>query len=344
MAEKIIKGLTCPSCGGSLEVREGIAILKCSFCSTTHRVVGMRGLPKYYVPMEFHRPQAVGKVKRWFGSWNKAGDLKKKAILEEGFLVYLPFWRIAADVVGWVFGKKKHTRSRGNRRETYWTDEEREVKQHYDVNFPACDISEFGVQQVDLRGDRILPMDLETVQRDGMTFEVTLSADDARDRAQNIFLQRAEGTVSLDRITYKELFVIRERRSLIFYPLWVFRYHYRNRTYQVAVDGEDGSIAYGKAPGNNVYRAAIFTGAALVSNLIVTTAIPLILGVRQSRGTLVLMLLLVVCAFALIIWGYKKFRYGGEVEEGTGKAEEKGLTGEIREKVGYFRALRDFTG
>ena len=43
---------------------------------------------------------------------------------------------------------------------------------------------------------------------------------------------------------------------MVYYPLWVVRYSFQNRTYQVIVDGEDESrVCYGKAPGNNLYRA-----------------------------------------------------------------------------------------
>jgi hypothetical protein len=98
------------------------------------------------------------------------------------------------------------------------------------------------------------------------------------------------------------------------------RYIHKGRTYQVVVDGEDGSICYGKAPGNNLYRAVMgIFGTAVGSYLITFFGIFGIIGDGDSaKAALIMYVLALIFGVIIIMWGYKKFRYGGEIEEGTG--------------------------
>ena len=57
--------------------------------------------------------------------------------------------------------------------------------------------------------------------------------------------------------------------ALVYYPLWVARYHYRHRSYQVVVDGYNGRVLYGKAPGNTLYRALMLVAGTAPGHLLV---------------------------------------------------------------------------
>ena len=59
MAEKILKGLTCPSCSGELEIREGIHTFNCKYCGTLLITKGSDGALKFYVPNKLQRNQAI---------------------------------------------------------------------------------------------------------------------------------------------------------------------------------------------------------------------------------------------------------------------------------------------
>ena len=65
-------------------------------------------------------------------------------------------------MVGWIFGQEKRTRTVNNRVQTYYVDVERKIQKTYDNTFAACDISELGVQKVNLAGDEMRPVDFET--------------------------------------------------------------------------------------------------------------------------------------------------------------------------------------
>src|SRR5207253_9563737 len=108
LAEKILKGITCPSCGGELDLMEGVKSFNCKFCGTLLITKGVDGVIKYYVPNCFQRNVAIQNAFNWLGhGLSKARGLKAGSKLDDAFLVYIPYWRVRADVIGWVFGKER---------------------------------------------------------------------------------------------------------------------------------------------------------------------------------------------------------------------------------------------
>jgi hypothetical protein len=303
LAEKIIKGVTCPACGGEQDMREGVRTFNCKYCGTLLVTKGVDGPVKYYVPNNLQRNIAIQNTFHWLGKgFSKARGLKTGSKLDEAFLVYIPYWRVRADVIGWVFGQEKKTRTVNNSVQTYYVDVEKKILQTYDRTYAACDVAELGVRTVNLAGDKMLPVNFEKE-----------------------FVEEAVRTAKVDRITFQHHDLVRPGVNIVYYPLWVVRYIFQGRTYQVVVDGEDGSICYGKAPGNNLYRAVVgIFGTALGSFFITLFGVFGLAGDSSSsgKGVLAVYIFCIIIGIALIKWAYKKFRYGGEVEEGTGIIKE----------------------
>jgi len=303
MNERIIRGLGCPSCGGSLDIREGTQLLDCKYCETGLMIRGDRGIPSFYVPIRHSKEEIIEKAKKWLNRFDKAHDLKTEAKFREMFPVYVPFWRVRSRVIGWVLGEEE--KRKDNR--TIYEPVERRVFQSYEITVPACDIGEFGVKWVDLTGDEILPFELEKVQQTGMTFGVLTTNNDVLALADQKFMEWGEASAKVDRISFSKLHMIDEHCSLVYYPLWILRYEYKNRMYQITADGESCELLYGRAPGNNLYRIVTFLGSLFFANLFLTTLLRT--GKIDSPGGFVF-----VCLIALIAiyWGFRQFRYGGE--------------------------------
>ena len=329
--EKIIKGITCPACSGELDLREGVITFNCKYCGTLLTTKGESGALKFYVPKVLSRDEAINKAYNWLGKGlAKARGLKANSKIEDVFLVYIPYWRVRADVVGWIFGQEKRTRTVNNRVQTYYVDVERKIQRTYDNTFAACDISELGVQKVNLAGDELHPVDFETLQQEGMIFNIISSESKVSESAKQQFVNDARNSARVDRINFEYYDLVRENLSVVYYPLWVTRYNFKNRTYQVVIDGEDGSTCYGKAPGNNLYRAimgilGIGVGMYLATLFGAFSAIE-----AFEEGTFVIYILALIFGIIIMIAGYKKFRYGGEVEEGTGIIKKKKKKGTIQ--------------
>jgi len=327
--EKVIKGITCPSCSGELDIREGLRSFNCKYCGALLVVKGESGTFKYYVPKKLKKEDAIAKAYEWLNSgMAKAKGLKANSKIAETFLVFIPYWRVRADVVGWVFGQEKRTSTSNGRTSTYYVDVEKKIQQSFDRTYSACDVAELGVKKINLTGDTIIPVDFETLQREGMMFNIIASEKEAFEFAKNNFAAEARNTVNLYTISFEHYDLVRESIDIIYYPLWVVRYSFENRTYQVIVDGEDGSVCYGKAPGNNLYRAImgiVGTGAGM---FLMTLFGVFVLFDFADKFPFIAFIAAFVMGIFLAKWGYKKFRYGGEIEEGTGieNQQDKKLT------------------
>jgi hypothetical protein len=321
LAEKLLKGITCPACSGELDLREGIKTFNCKYCGTLLLTKGIDGVVKYYVPRKIQRNIAIQNMQTWLGKGlAKERGLKNSAKLDDAFLVYIPYWRVRADVVGWVFGKERRTQTVNGRTTTYYVDVERKIQRPYDRTYAACDVAELGVRKVNLEGDEMRPVNFEELQSEGMLFNIISSEQEVTDIAKAQFIEEAISSVKVDTVTFQHNDLVRPNITIVYYPLWVVRYVHKGRTYQVIVDGEDGSICYGKAPGNNLYRAvAGIFGTAVGTYLLTFFGIFGIVGDGDSaKVAIVMYIFALIFGIVIIMWGYKKFRYGGEIEEGTG--------------------------
>lgn len=322
--EKVIKGITCPACSGELDLREGIRSFNCKYCGTLLTTKGISGPIKFYVPKKVTREKAIEFTKNWLGKGlAKERGLKDKAVISDVFLTFIPYWRVKADVVGWVFGQEKRTRRVNNRTETYYVDVEKKIQKSFDQTFAACDISELGVHKVNLEGDELLPVDFENLESQGMLFNIISSEVEVASKAKDEFAKVAEYSAFVDRISFKHYDLVREDIHIVYYPLWVVRYSFAERTYQVVIDGEDGSVCYGKAPGNNLYRAVTGILGVGVGMYLATLFAPIGFIGELDEGAFIFYLVALVLGIFIILWGWKKFRYGGEIEEGSGISKEK---------------------
>ena len=325
--EKVIKGITCPACSGELDINEGLRSFNCKYCGTLLVVKGESGTLKYYVPRKLKKEDAIAKAFDWLDKgMSKAKGLRANSKVEDAFLVFIPYWRVKADVVGWIFGQEKRTSTSNGRTTTYYVDVERKIQNSFDRTYSACDVAELGVKKINLTGDTILPVDFESLQREGMMFNIIASEKEAFDYAKNNFSTEARNAVNLYNVTFEHYDLVRENIGIVYYPLWVIRYSFENRTYQVVVDGEDGTICYGKAPGNNLYRAImgiLGTGAGMF--LTTFFGLFLLFEVDEKFPFIAFIISFGLGCF-LISMGYKKFRYGGELVEGTGTDEKEEMS------------------
>ena len=94
-------GLTCPECSGVVPLKEGDRIVTCPFCGVYALVQGEQGIRRCQVSRQVERQKALQDVTGFFSGIKKARDLKKEAKITDTFLIYLPYWRVQAEVAGW---------------------------------------------------------------------------------------------------------------------------------------------------------------------------------------------------------------------------------------------------
>ena len=297
-------------------------------------VVGPRGVVRLMVRERLDRAAASAKVREWLHRGiRKSPALKREARTEEAFLAWFPFVRTRVDVVGWVLGWEERRERSGGKSRTVKRPVERQVERHVDRTCPSADMAEFGVERVDLSGDEIEPLDLDGLRARGMVFSPSAAPAELADRLAQEAMAEIQTSSRVDKVSFSWFATVRRQVTLVYYPLWVFRYSFRDRTYQALVDAEDGSLAYGKAPGNHLYRAgslvaatagACFLGTSLLQHLGIFLRSDEGLAGLGAVGLLLL---------GTVHWGYSQFRHGGVVEEGTGldrSRRHRGLAQTIR--------------
>jgi hypothetical protein len=284
-------------------------------------VQGERGVRRWQISNKVDRERALEAVTGFFSGMNKARDLKKTAEIKEVFLVYLPYWRVQAFVAGWLFGRVKAGKDSTKPVEV-------EVMQDMIWNDAAADVSEFGVHQVSAAQSDLEPYDSDFLHAEAMVFEPVESRDEALKEAQSNFLYQSRKKRHLNQKFFEKFHYLRQKLSLVYYPLWVARYEYRGRNYQVVVDGTNGSLLYGKAPGNIFYRALVLIGGMAIGNFILVNGSilsALVVANSEDGDGFWLPLVAIGVGLLFIAGGYLKFRHGEEVESLQAGAKKASL-------------------
>lgn len=309
-----LHGLACPRCGGVISLPEGHVIVRCPYCDLRSFVRGERGLRRYQVPRSIEKQAAEGSMRNFLSRMQITRDCAKKAQLTEAFLAYVPFWVMWTKVFGWAFGQKRVGSGEHKRYEP------REVRLMEDMswNGAACDVGEFGVDNVPLSTGTLEPFQPDLLHEQGMVFEPVNSAVEAEKAAEESIQKNFQRRARLDRISQLFVRFFNKRFGLVYYPLWVLRYLYRDRAFQVVVDGRSGDVLYGKAPGNTFYRAAILVGGMALGAFLVIDLSSLVLfnGSDDSAG---FGLVLLGVGLGIMFAAYRVFRYGEQYEYRSGK-------------------------
>ncbi|MBL8056745.1 MAG: hypothetical protein JNK29_08605 [Anaerolineales bacterium] len=345
---RTLTGLNCPRCGGTIPVPEGQAIVQCPYCDLRALVRGERGVRRFQVPCRVDHTAAAGRLGQFLGSnLAIAFNARQQARLSEQFLAYLPFWTTWARVLGWVFGQDKQGSGKNER----WVPKECQVTEDMTWTGAACDVGEFGVHRVELTSQTVEPFDAEALHAAGLVFEPVTSISEAQTAARQDFEGRVRQQTRLDRVAQSVIRFVNERFGVVYYPLWVLRYLYRGRAFQVVVDGYSGQVLYGKAPGNTLYRAAVLVGGMAAGALVAVDVAALILGGALNSsssdngdafGAAVVVFLV---GLGIMFGAYSAFRYGEVYEFQKYRRREPGtsdnglgrIVNEAKKILGQFR-------
>jgi hypothetical protein len=317
MPDALTSGLNCPRCGGIVPIPEGRVIVQCPYCELRSVVRGERGLRRYQLACRVNQAQAGEALRRFLsGNLAIARDAASKSTLSESFLTFIPFWMAWGRGLGWALGEERV----GSGDHKRYEPREVRIVEEMTWNCAACDVGEFGVNRVPLDRQPLDPFQADALHRSGLVFEPAGLQSQAEQASDTYFRERLRQKGKLDRISQFFARVARRRMALVYYPLWMLRYHYRGRAFQVAVDGHSGKVLFGKAPGNTLYRAGVLVGGmALGAFLSVDVASVLLYFLSQSdsdgaEGMLAAAGVALVVGLGLMWAAYRKFRYGEQYE------------------------------
>jgi hypothetical protein len=289
------------------------------------------GVRRYQVQTKVDRDAAIAVFQKFVsGKVQVARDCAHTAQVSEVFLIHLPFWTVWGRGLAYAFGQQQ-VGSGDNKR---YEPREKRAARELTWNGPACEVGEFGVRQVKLDGRTLQPFNAEELHRSGMVFEPVGSPQAALVSAENDFRETLKNDTNMSRVEQLFVRLARPRLGLVYYPLWVVRYLYRGRSFQVVVDAYDGEVLFGKAPGSVGYRAAVLVGGMAAGALIGLDGPVFLLSSINSNsdssdGVLVGALFLFILGMAILWRAYQIFRKGEQYEYHrygkAGKGKNEGL-------------------
>lgn len=313
-------GLNCPACGGALSVDEGENTVLCNYCNSTLFVEGDQGVTTIAFRQKMLRDAAMNSTQHWWRHGLKARDLKSVGKVSEVYPIYLPFWKATTRAAGWICGyeERRRTDSKGNVT-TERIPKESMVLQDYMYSEIACDPGDLGIRTLKNFAGETGFTDFEMIP----TFEATTSKDDAVSRAKNDALTRARASAHVPHVTFERLHIYPKALTMIYYPIWVVRYNYRDRMYMDTVDGVTGQVLSGRAPGDPLFQAMAVTGGVLFGGLAAVAGI--LIGNSMDPPDARISLVGIGAGLVILFIAYRFFRHGSEIVQGEFKEKRASL-------------------
>jgi DNA-directed RNA polymerase subunit RPC12/RpoP len=326
-------GLSCPACGGALSLDEGENTVICNYCNSTLFVEGDKGVTTIAFRLKALRDSAIASSQAWWKHGMKARDLKTTGKITEVYPIFLPFWKTITLVAGWICGyeERRRTDSKGNVT-VERIPKESMILQDYVFSEIACDPGDLGIRTMKNFMGETGFTDFEMIP----TFEATTSKDDAVTKAKNDALAKARASAHVPHVTFERVHVFPKVLTMIYYPVWVVRYNYRDRMYMDTVDGVTGQVLSGRAPGDPMFQSLAVTAGTFFGGLAAVAGI--LLAGQDSRIALVG----IGVGLVILFIAYRFFRHGSEIVQGEFKEKRASLGTSMKQIGDVAKQLEGF--
>ena len=304
-----VRHIGCPSCGGTLAFMEGERICTCPSCGSRSIVEIENYIPKYVFEPNLDMKAAKLAAQRLLSDKRLVPDIKKLARFYDAGLYYLPIYEFTSQRAG-----KFITMEVGKQEEVSLEKYSANVLLR-DIHHqaPAVRLGDWGIENIHLEKLRQLkpakPLDPAKLEKKAHVFDTTIPPE-----SSDLAKQSVSPTLSGD-----ETKLLRERLRLIFCPVWLIKYTYRNRLYRLVFDAVTGQVLFGRAPARDTERIPLMVGSmAFVTFPISRIIRSLIVGSVLQMGLIFVLasiplFLLFTFAVVLLSLAWSQFRYSGEL-------------------------------
>ncbi|MFO7916409.1 MAG: hypothetical protein R6U43_12055 [Candidatus Krumholzibacteriales bacterium] len=282
-------GINCPSCGGSLSIREGLRSTVCEYCGSNLYIFNPPGVRRYYLEPEITAGKAKLKALNLLDQRTGGRIGARHTSVVELKLIHAPFWRMKGRFVGWICGEELKSRvverstqtPRGEIRRRV-TEHERKpfskfVSRNINWSAPACVMRHLGLQGISFRslfGD--WKQFDHTLKKSMNIALVTVPRRKAESSAfrHSVSLARPSGA----RIDAGRYHLFDRRLSIYYYPVYMLFYKYRGIIYEITIDGNDGHIIRAEIPQRRTINPEYYFFVPAAAAFITGTYFPLIIA------------------------------------------------------------------
>lgn len=262
-------GATCPSCGGSLRISEGVKSLRCEYCGSSLYVSNPPGIRSFYVKPGISEGKVKLEALRYISDRTDSRIKGKHTSVVDLKLIHVPFWKMKGRFLGWVCGEEiellKTEKSVPTPNGDYKTTSVEQVvhpfskfvTRHVDWSAPACFLRYLGLQGIALKASLLEWEVFDHDLRDTMNIALPMTSE-SKARADclkhTVNLAKPSGA----RIHAGRFKLFGSSLSLYYYPVYILRYKFKNRVYAITLDGSNGKVIRADLPGLKKINPAPF--------------------------------------------------------------------------------------
>lgn len=324
--------LNCPRCAGSFDVREGDRVTRCHNCGVKLFVDLGEHIPRYCFKPKIGIKQAKATVRKAISSHGVTSSVHGPTSWRGAKLCYVPFYEMTGRRLGSFTSFEKKVKFTPLNKVEQMERDTRIVMGDVMRSVPAMELDGWGLEHISVEKARqtehIHAFDRKKFGSHTMVFNPEISFDEVVASIFKVMEISAGGDET--EIEEKEALVI-------YYPVYWARYSYKKRLYQATVDALSGEIMEAHAPhlgGGRVNMLLIslaliaFPISKLIKLMVVESikngpsgVMAAAVGISIHPVGMSLIILFMVLALMMLTFGWKHFRYAGELIIGPDRAE-----------------------
>jgi len=263
-----VRTVRCKGCGAIINLDEKTVSKTCPYCSTPLILEDseVRNMikPEAVLPFKIDKKQAIEKFRTWIKKlWFAPNDLKKYYTTEKISGCYMPYWTFDTNTFSYYEGQRgeyyyvteTYTNSSGktetkNVRKIRWYSVDGNINHYFD-DVPVCATKSLPLLYIEKlepwNFNNLKPFNPSYLQGfDSETYTVDVKEGFARAKSRMDATIRGlvkndiggdEQRVSKIDTQYNDI-----KYKLIFLPIWISAYRYKNKVYRFLVNGDTGEI------------------------------------------------------------------------------------------------------
>ncbi len=241
----IVERLSCSHCNAPLEYEPGEIIVTCKYCGSSNVIkTGVAFTFEHSMLVNnFDEEDIKNRVKEWMESgFLKPKDLEKSSKMTEVNLTYLPFWVIPLEA-------KSHYKGLFERVGPGIV-KEGAISKSYNWLVLGRKASEFPTREYDIPLKGKIPFNITKVRSGAKVLNSEIVETEAIEiakqqvKSHHDFLAKQD----VDRIIEIKTDITVDDAVYLHSPIWFITYTYKERSYQLILEGSNGTVIKGDIP------------------------------------------------------------------------------------------------